>query len=222
MLPVVPLVGFAVSRLGPPAEQATWVGAAARLAIADGAYVRADAAVACSGVVRWEEAHRRVHGRPTTERLGRDEAPFFRVRGRGELFVSAPFGRLVPLSLEDDVLYLREDCVVAFEGTVSWEYGHIPRAPVGMLQFRGRGLVAICARGEPGAVKVSPERPVQVASRHLLGWIGRVVAYGGALDLGVGRAGTEAGASSPGPFPITCEGEGVVLFDVERIGAESP
>ncbi|HEY8923431.1 MAG TPA: AIM24 family protein, partial [Polyangia bacterium] len=183
------------------------------------AYVRADAAVASAGVVRWEEANRRVHGRPTGERLGRPEAPFFRVRGRsGELFVAAPpgTGRLIPLQLEDDVLYVREDAVLAFEGTVSWEYGHIPRATVGMLQFRGRGLVAVCVRGEPGSVKVSPERPVQAAARNLLGWVGQVVAHGGLHDVGISSS--QARLSSPGPLPITCEGEGVVLLDVEDRG----
>jgi uncharacterized protein (AIM24 family) len=212
-LPPAPLVGYAVSRLAPPLDQAAWLGATARLAIGDGAFVRADAAVACAGNVRWEAAQRRVRGRNSVERLGKTDAPFFRVQGRGELFVAAPSGRLVPLLLEDDVLYVREDAVMAFEGSVSWEYGHIPRAPLGMLQFRGRGLVTIRVRGETGAVKVSPDKPVQATERHLLGWVGRVVARGGAL------AEESTGGGGPvGPLPITCEGEGVVLFDVEREG----
>ena len=208
MLSVAPLVGYAVSRLAPAAEQASWVGAAARLSIADGALVRADAVVACSGAgVRWEEAFQRERGRATQERLGRSGAAFSRVSGRGDLFVGAPYGRLVPLLLEDDVVYLREDCVAAFEGTVAWEHGHVPRAPLSMLQFRGKGLVVICVRGETGAIKVSPEKPAHVTPKFLLGWIGRVVARGG----GVG----EVGAGSETTL-ITCEGEGVVLFDVER------
>lgn len=196
-----------------PFREAPVIAAAARLAVDDGAFVRADAAVACAGRVRWEPAQRRVQGRPNADRLGADK-PFFRVQGRGELFVAAPEGRLIPLRLEDDVLYVREDAVVAFEGTVSWEYGHVPRAQLGMLQFRGRGLVTICVRGETGAVKVSPESPVQAAAHNLLGWVGRVVARGGSL-------GPE---ESPGPegdwvspvLPITCEGEGVVFFEVQR------
>jgi len=209
-LPVVPLVGYAVSRLAPPTEQASWVGAAARLSISEGAFVRADAVVACSGAaVRWEEAFQRQRGRATQERLGRDGGAFSRLSGRGELFVGAPYGHLVPLLLEDDILYLRQDCVVAFEGSVVWEHGHVPRAPVAMLQFRGKGLVVICVRGEPGAIKVSPEKPAHVTTKYLLGWIGRVVARGGGLATG-GRASESK--------PITCEGEGVVLFDVEREG----
>jgi hypothetical protein len=141
------------------------------------------------------------------------------VQGRGELFVAAPGGRLVALRLEDDVLYLREDAVVAFEGTISWEYGHIPRAPMGMLQFRGRGLVTLCVRGETGAVKVSPDRPVQSAARNLLGWVGRVVARGATARSDGAPGPEDAGAwtiSDSPVLPITCEGEGVVLFQVER------
>jgi len=218
-VPPQPLVGFAVAQLAPPPDSRAWLGAAARLPVDDGAFVRADAAVACAGRVRWEPAQRRVQGRPTAERLG-GQSPFFRVQGRGELFVAAPVGRLVALHLQDDILYLREDAVVAFEGTVSWEYGHIPRAPIGMLQFRGRGLVTVCVRGETGAVKVSPDSPVQAAARNLLGWVGRVVARGGTAgpDGSPGPADTGDSTSWPDSpvLPITCEGEGVVLFEVER------
>lgn len=207
------LVGFAVAQLAAPLERGAWLGAAARLPVEDGAFVRADAALACAGRVRWEPAQRRVQGRPTSDALGADK-PFYRVQGRGELFVAAPVGRLVLLRLEDDILYVREDAVVAFQGSVSWEYGHVPRAPLGMLQFRGRGLLALCVRGETGAIKVSPDRPVQVAARNLLGWVGRVVARGGSLEL-EGPSGLEDAGASP-ILSITCEGEGVVLFQMER------
>lgn len=225
-VPVTSLVGYAVSRLAPPAAQPSWVGATARFPIGEEIFVRGDAAVACTGHARWEVAQRRVRGRTTTERLGgmggADGEPFFRVTGRGEVFVGAPTGRLVPLLLEDDVLYVREDRVLAFEGGVPWEYGHVPRGGIRMLQFRGRGLVAIRVDGEPGAVKVTPERPLCVSTPHLLGWIGHVVAHGGG-------AGDEAPGDSPRqpapgegagggafqlPFQISCEGEGVVLVDV--------
>ena len=133
--PVTSLVGYAVSRLAPPAAHPSWVGATARFPIGEEIFVRGDAAVACTGHARWEVAQRRVRGRTTPERLGGkgvgggegDSESFFRVTGRGEVFVGAPTGRLVPLLLEDDILYVREDRVLAFEGSVPWEYGHVPR-----------------------------------------------------------------------------------------------
>ena len=222
-LPVSPLVGYVVSRLASTTEAAPGVGSTARLAIGDEAFVRGDAAVACTGTARWEHAHRHVRGRSTAERLygyrDGDELPFFRLQGRGDLFVGSASGPLVPLQLTDDVLYLRQDCVVAFEGTVAWECGHVPRGGMRMLQFRGRGLVAMSAEAEPGAIKVTPERPVFVSSAHLLGWVGRVVARG------TDGPGTRSGIASQRrsrrfPFGITCEGEGVVLVDVKGQGRQ--
>jgi uncharacterized protein (AIM24 family) len=200
--PPLPLVTYAASRLVPPAAHPSWVGSAVRLTVEKEAYVRAEAAVACWGGASWERAERRVKGRATGEPLGDGTRPFFRVAGTGELLVAATEGHLVPLALDDDILYLREDRVLAFDGTVDWEFGHVPRVKLKMLQFRGRGLVALGLMGEAGAVKVTPDRPVFVSAPRLLGWIGRVVARG---------------LEGPEQVPllgIVCEGEGVVLLDV--------
>lgn len=257
-VPVAPLIGYAVSRLEPPAGAgAAWVGATARLPIGDEIFVRRDAAVACTGSARWEVAHQRIRGRDTGHPLGGDGAtasqdgvvhgtasaatpseappvsepsargsgsgqPFFRVTGRGEVFVGAAGGRLVPLLLENDILYVREDRVLAFEGKVQWEYGHVPRGGIRMLQFRGQGVVVISVAGEPGAVKVTPERSLFVSAPHLLGWIGRVVAHGTGEAGGAGSGGAPrlSGGDLPNlPNPgISCEGEGVVLVDVRGEG----
>jgi uncharacterized protein (AIM24 family) len=214
VLPAVQLAAFAVSRLVPASEQASWVGATARLLVTPEAevFVRQDAAVACLGAVTWQEAHRHVRGRDSGVPLGSPGAAgaagaaFLRIQGRGELFVGAAGGRLVPLSLDGDTLYLREDRVLAFDGGLAWESGAVPRAGLCMLQFRGRGLVALAASDEPAAVRVAPDRPVFVSRDALLGWVGNIVALG---DAGEGAVGA-------GPFAITCEGEGVVLMDVGR------
>jgi hypothetical protein len=57
-----------------------------------------------------------------------------------------------------------------------------------------------------------------VTARYLLGWVGRVVARGGRLSE---EAGDGEAPGLPGPLPVTCEGEGVVLFDVEREGGRT-
>ncbi len=217
-VPVSPLLAYAVSRLAPPADQPAWVGATLRLAIGDEIFVRGDAAVACSGTARWEPTNRRVQGRTTAEQLGggaTEAGRFCRLTGPGDVFVAAPAGRLVPLRLEGDILYVREDRVLAFEGTVSWEYGHVPLADVAMVQFRGRGLVAIRVDGEPGAVRVTPERGAFVSAPHLLGWIGHVVASGTRETAADGQDWQQEGGRGPaGPFGLACEGEGIVLLDV--------
>jgi hypothetical protein len=58
----------------------------------------------------------------------------------------------------------------------------------------------------PAAVKVTEDGPAVVARARLLGWVGRVVTH------------KQRGAG-PSPFDLTCQGEGVVLFDAS-LGVE--
>ncbi len=198
-LTAVPLLGFVLARLGlgvsPPAPR----GEALRLGVDDEAYVRADAALAAVGV-RFEPAFRRVQGRRSSEPLAPDGAPFYRLVGPGEVWIAGAPGAWQAVSLEDDILYLREDRVLAFDGGVSWEAGAVPGDGLRMLQFRGRGCVVLRLDAPPVAVKVTEDRPAFVARAHLLGWVGRLVTH-------------KQRFPGNSPFDLTCQGEGVVLFD---------
>jgi uncharacterized protein (AIM24 family) len=195
----VPLLGFVLARLGLAATPPAPRGEVLRLGVDDDAYVRADAALAAVGV-RTEAAFRRTQGRAGPEPLGAKETPFFRLVGPGAAWVAGVPGKWQAVSLEDDVLYVREDRVLAFDGGVSWEAGAIPGDGLRMLQFRGRGCVVLRLDTPPAAVKVTEDGPALVARDRLLGWVGRVVTH---KHRGAG----------PSPFHFTCQGEGVVLFD---------
>jgi uncharacterized protein (AIM24 family) len=198
-LSAVPLLGFVLSRLGvgpsPPAPR----GEAFRLDVGDEAYVRAGVALAATGV-QFEPAFRRMQGRRSTEPLASDGAPFFRLVGPGDVWVAGAPGAWQAVTLEDDILYVREDRVLAFDGGVSWEAGAVPGDGLRLLQFRGRGCVVLRLDAPPVAVKVTEDRPALVAREHLLGWVGRLVTH-------------RHRPSGPSPFHFTCQGEGVVLFD---------
>jgi Flp pilus assembly protein TadD/uncharacterized protein (AIM24 family) len=196
----MPLLGFVLARLGLGAAPHDPRGEVLRLGVGDEAYVRAGAALAAVGV-RWEPAFRRMQGRRSSVPLGAGGAPFFRLVGPGEVWVAGPPGRWQAVSLEDDILYVREDRVLAFDGGVSWEAGAVPGDGLRMLQFRGRGCVVLRLDAMPVALKVTEDRPAMVARQHLLGWVGRLVTH-------KQRAGGAA------PFELACQGEGVVLFDL--------
>ena len=84
--------------------------------------------------------------------------------------------------------------------------GHRARAPtLRMLQFRGRGIVALALGEAPIAIKVTEDRPTLLAGARLVGWVGRLVPHGAPV---VG--GSDADAA---PFQVVCQGEGVVLLD---------
>jgi uncharacterized protein (AIM24 family)/Tfp pilus assembly protein PilF len=203
----VPLLGFVLSRLGLGASPPAPRGEALRLGVGDEAYVRAGAALAAVGV-RFEPAFRRAQGRRSSEPLVAQGAPFFRLVGPGDVWVAGNPGRWQAVSLEDDILYVREDRVLAFDGGVSWEAGAVPGDGLRMLQFRGRGCVVLRLDAPPLAVKVTEDRPALVGRDHLIGWVGRLVTHRQRI----------AGAT---PFELACQGEGVVLFDPHSGGAAS-
>ncbi|HEX3693829.1 MAG TPA: tetratricopeptide repeat protein [Polyangia bacterium] len=169
----------------------------------DDAYVRSDAALAWAGASPWRPAFRRVRGRATEQPLGRKRRGFFRVAGAGQLLVTGPAGHWTTVALDDDIFYLREDRVLAFDRGVSWEAGRIPGDRLRLLQFRGSGRVALQFDLPPSAVRVTSAHPVFVPRGRLYGWVGRIVPHA----LRGGRL-----------FQIQCEGEGVVLLD----GGRSP
>jgi uncharacterized protein (AIM24 family) len=198
-LVAVPLLGFVLARLGLGDSPRMPQGEALRLGVDDEAYVRAGAALAAVGV-RFEPAFRRTQGRRSTEPLAPDGTPFFRLVGPGEVWVAGAPGAWQAVSLEDDILYVREDRVLAFDGGVSWEAGAVPGDGLRMLQFRGSGCVVLRLDAPPVAVKVTEDRPALVARAHLLGWVGRLVTH-------------KQRSAAASPFDLTCQGEGVLLFD---------
>ena len=195
----VSLLGFVLSRLGQSPAPSPPAGPL-RLTIADEVHVRADAVLAGAGTLEWQLASRRMQGRRGTEPLGEGTRRFFRLTGSGDVWVAGATDRWLPVVLTDDVLYVREDRVLAFDGQVSWEAGTMPGAGLRMLQFRGRGTVALDLDRAPLAIKVTEDRPAMLSGARLVGWVGRLVPYGARLEEGA-------------PFQLACQGEGVVLLD---------
>jgi uncharacterized protein (AIM24 family) len=200
--PVSSVTSFAFSHLLPPEEGVSAQGVM-RFALSNEAHVRQSALLASGGEVRSEDARRRKRGRMTSEPLGETGDPFVRCRGKGELWLAPPPGGrgLVALALADDVIYLREQRVVAFDGDVVWECGRVPWDGLPLLQFRGSGRVVVdAARGELVALRVNEGEVVRVAQVRLVGWLGRVVAQ------------SVRGLEKPPLAHIACEGEGVLLL----------
>ena len=204
----IPLLAFVLSRLGQAPAPASPVGAL-RVTVSDEAHVRADGVLAGAGNLQWQAAHRRSQGRRSAEQLGTAGARFFRLTGSGDVWIAGAPARWMPLALMEDVLYVREDRVLAFDGSLSWEAGTVPGADVRMLQFRGRGTVALEISETPVAIKVTDDRPTLLSSGRLVGWVGRLVPHGA----------RPPGDGAEAPFQVVCQGEGVVLIDTTPVPA---
>jgi uncharacterized protein (AIM24 family) len=200
----VSLAGFALGRLLPHVEDAAREWAAdgiLHLAVPDELHVKGSAVLAASGDAVATPARERRQGRIADHPLGGHRGAFRLFRGPGEVWLSpaAPDRRLLSLTLEDDILYLREERVVAFSGELVWEAGRVPRDGLRLIQFRGAGRVVVdVSADELVALRLGEDRPATVDPARLLGWIGRVVAQG----IPDGQDATH----------VACSGEGVLLI----------
>jgi uncharacterized protein (AIM24 family) len=172
----------------------------------DGSIVlRLEGGAAISGALEFEPARRRVRGRVTDDTLGGDQ-PFYFARGAGSV-VSLPASgeTFVALRLDDDIVYVREDAVLAFDAELHWESGRIPGvSSCPMLQFRGRGTIAVRMCGRITPVKLERNQAIGVDAEKLFGWVGRIVPHAVALGGTSGRH-------------IGCTGEGVLLLTGARL-----
>jgi Flp pilus assembly protein TadD len=166
------------------------------------------------GELAFEPATRRSRGHHTDEHLDYGGSAMHVAQGRGYLIALAePDGarEFVAVTLDDDILYLREDLVFAFEASLRWETGHVPglRGQLPVVQFRGDGSLVLRLAEPLVKVKLPPQGVLHVEVSRIAGWIGRVIP----------RAVVPPAGSPLGDLCVECTGEGIVLVD--RAGAPS-
>ncbi len=197
---------FATRRLLRPSEggETFEIGAGGMLIaqVRDRLISRTEGVVVSSGELGFEPATRRIRGKASDEVFGSGNAKLYSVTGQGYLLASANGECFTALRLDDDIVYLREECVFAFDPGLRWENGRIPGSEFLIAQFRGTGCVAVRTPKEPISVKLSSDRVMYVDSEVLAGWIGRVVPR---------LIKPAAGGRSSSPF-VECSGEGIVLL----------
>jgi hypothetical protein len=207
--PPMPLSEFATSRLVRPEDgdfpfEISTTGVLV-VRVTDKVFSRTEGVDVTGGQLAYEPAMRRSRGAQTTEPFDEGERPMFVVSGKGHLVAMPLGGVFTAVQLDDDILYLREDLVFAFESRLRWENGHVPgsRARIRMVQFRGSGSVAFRSKRPLIAVKLSAPGVLYIDASAIAGWIGRVVP----------RAVAPAGGGAGSVLFVECSGEGVVLVE---------
>lgn len=167
-------------------------------------HTRLDGVYATGGDLAFEPALRRSRGHQTDERFDYGGPPLHVVTGHGYMIAVAGKQPFTAVTLDDDIFYLREDLVFAFESTLRWENGHVPglRGRLPMVQFRGDGAVVLRSEQPLTRVKLPPSGIVYVDASRLAGWIGRVIP----------RAVVPPTGAPMGDVCVECTGEGVVLI----------
>lgn len=157
------------------------------------------------GELEYEPAMRRSRGHSTDEKFDFGGTRVYSVSGRGYLIAVPGTKKFTAVSLDDDILYVREDLIFAFEATLRWENGNVPglRGKLPVVQFRGDGAVALRTAQALVRVKLPAQGVVYVDAIRLAGWIGRVIP----------RAVVPPAGGPMGDVCVECTGEGVVLID---------
>jgi hypothetical protein len=166
---------------------------------------RLDGVHLTGGDLAFEPAQRRSRGHQTEQRFDHGGAQLHSVTGQGYLLAVPGKRTFTAVMLDDDIFYLREDLVFAFQATLRWENGNVPglRGRLPVVQFRGDGAVALRTDAPLVRVKLPPAGVVFVDATRLAGWIGRVIP----------RAVVPPAGSPMGDVCVECTGEGVVLVD---------
>ncbi len=129
------------------------------------------------GALDFEPARRRARGRDREDLFGEADGLVHVVRGRGRLVLAAAGATHLVLQLEDEMAYVREECLAAFTDDLAWENGQIA-TPAGMAlrlaSFRGTGTVAIRAAGAVRRLSVRVDG-VTVDPAAIVGWTGRLL-----------------------------------------------
>jgi uncharacterized protein (AIM24 family) len=157
------------------------------------------------GDLSYELAMRRSRGHSTEQAFDYGGSQLHAVTGRGYLIAAPGKHAFAAVSLDDDILYLREDLVFAFESSLRWENGNIPglRGKLPVVQFRGDGAVALRLARPLVRVKLPPQGVVFIDAERVAGWIGRVIP----------RAVVPPPGGPLGAMCVECTGEGVVLIE---------
>jgi len=173
--------------------------------VTDRMMTRLDGVHVTGGDLSYEPAMRRSRGHQTDDRFDHGGPQMHAVTGNGYLIALPGDRTFTAVTLDDDILYLREDLVFAFEASLRWENGNVPglRGKLPVVQFRGDGAVALRAQKPLVRIKLPQQGVVFVEAARLAGWVGRVIP----------RAVMPAAGGPIQGVCVECTGEGIVLLD---------
>lgn len=207
--PVVPLLDAALSSLLVVPQEAEVVAHASGLVMAglvardggagDGGFVaRKDVIHAFAGGLRRRPLPHRAP--PAPEPFRGSPFVFNLLVGTGQLILAPPrHTRLLPLQMDADVAFVREELVVAFDDRLLCDLGRLGRpsaSRVSLVRFRGDGVIVLALDAPFLAFDVRGTDCLTLRAATLVGWVGSLI---------------------PEPVPgdddlLAFDGEGTVLF----------
>jgi uncharacterized protein (AIM24 family) len=168
---------------------------------------RLEGLVAFSGQLQFQPEVRRFRGLASEQPFGEGARRLVRASGQGVLFIESAEARsFLAVELGEEGAYFREECLFAFEESLSFENGKVPSelgTELDLVNLNGQGRVLLGLTGRLRSVAIAEESPVTVPLSHLVGWQGKVTP----LVVPLGEAGSE-----PASVAVQLSGEGFALI----------
>lgn len=125
-----------------------------------------------------EPIHRVLRGKLQEELLG-GSSPLLGYSGANRLVLGPTSSekKLHAFLLQDDITTIREDLLVGFDSTLSYEHGRLAVGDgeaTSIVQFRGIGPVLLETKGTLGALELLPGEAITIRQEMVVGWYGRL------------------------------------------------
>jgi uncharacterized protein (AIM24 family) len=168
---------------------------------------RLEGLVAFSGQLQFQPEVRRFRGHSSEQPFGEGARRLVRASGQGVLFIEPTEARsFLAVDLGEEGAYFREECLFAFEASVSFESGKVPSdlgQDLDLVHLNGQGRVLLDLTGPLRSVAIDEASPVTVPLPQLVGWQGKVTPR----LVPLGEAGSE-----PVRAAVELSGEGFALI----------
>ncbi len=114
-----------------------------------------------------------------SEPFGGLGAPIQRLRASGPIVLGPRAShRLVPVQIDGEVVFLREEAVLGFDLKIGFENGRLTFAEsdaLHVVQFRGTGTIVLELLDPIVAIAVTPAKSVTARRESIVGWHGRIL-----------------------------------------------
>ena len=142
-------------------------------------YGRVKGLIAAEGNLDFEPVKKNIKGKPSEKDLGSGNDPIMKIIGDGRVLLSPEELKLKIFTLtKNEIMYLKESSLLAFQSGISWENGtidFIDNENLDLVQLKGQGDIAITFKKHPVIKNISDQSPFKVSSNAIIGWQGKVV-----------------------------------------------
>ncbi len=141
-------------------------------------FARSNEIVTAEGNLNFENIKQSNQGKLTKDNLGGKENPIMKIKGEGKVLISPGDKRIFIIKIKaNEVFYIRESSILAFQSGFSWENGSIKLTKdsnLDILQLKGIGSLATVSKTDPVTKQIVEGAPFKVRAGVIIGWQGKI------------------------------------------------